>query len=482
MQPINYMLENRNPVDALFSGVAGYQTAKNNQITLQELQAKADYEQAARQGLQNLDFNDLNAVRQYAARFPDMSKGVNDYLGQLDDKERQGMLADMSKSISLLRSGDSANAAKLARDKALAYKNAGNAAKAAEYEQAASLIETHPEAALQSLSMSYAIALPKDAMGNYKDMLGANTPTVKDINSGGEIGGYVVDPVTGEVKYQKFTNTSVSPDAQLKSETDITTTGMNNDTSRYVSDNSKAASMYGSQMSAQASMYGADKSAQASMYGADAATQRSQMEAQSRERIEQAKLYYQQQQAEIQNRQGELKEAGGKMYVVYKDGSYKPALDAQGNHMVASSATAANSQGVKQQEESQRIQRVDTVLNDIEKLLPKATGSLGGTAIDKMAGAVGYSTEGATTTSQLQSLSGQLVALMPRMSGPQSDKDVLMYKQMAGQLDDSTKPIAQRMAALKTIRALNQKYAAMNGGGTQAQPKAANINSFFTGK
>jgi hypothetical protein len=49
------------------------------------------------------------------------------------------------------------------------------------------------------------------------------------------------------------------------------------------------------------------------------------------------------------------------------------------------------------------------------------------------------------------------------MQGPQSDKDVLLYKQMAGDLANPTLPIPSRMAALRQIRRLNQKYAGGNG-------------------
>jgi len=81
-----------------------------------------------------------------------------------------------------------------------------------------------------------------------------------------------------------------------------------------------------------------------------------------------------------------------------------------------------------------------------------------GAGIDAAAGAVGYSTEGAQKTAQLKALEGALISKMPKMSGPQSDKDVLLYKQMAGQIGDSTLPIATRKAAMETIRQLNAQY------------------------
>ena len=45
------------------------------------------------------------------------------------------------------------------------------------------------------------------------------------------------------------------------------------------------------------------------------------------------------------------------------------------------------------------------------------------------------------------------------MSGPQSDKDVLLYKQMAGQIGDPTIPAATKKAALSTIREIQNRAA-----------------------
>ena len=56
----------------------------------------------------------------------------------------------------------------------------------------------------------------------------------------------------------------------------------------------------------------------------------------------------------------------------------------------------------------------------------------------------------------------------PRMEGPQSDKDVALYRQMAGQIGDSTIPIETRRAALNGIRQLHEKYT----GGTFVAPES----------
>lgn len=99
------------------------------------------------------------------------------------------------------------------------------------------------------------------------------------------------------------------------------------------------------------------------------------------------------------------------------------------------------------------------LLDQAERLLPAATGSLAGAVYDRGLGIIGRSTEGAQATAGLKAIAGQLTSKMPRMEGPQSDKDVQLYKEMAGDLANDTLPIATRQAALRQIRALQQKYA-----------------------
>lgn len=183
--------------------------------------------------------------------------------------------------------------------------------------------------------------------------------------------------------------------------------------------------------------------------------------------VQMQRLEFDQQQAEIKNGQGEIKEANGKLWIVYKDGTARPAVDANGTQLAASKAN--NPQAQAQNEEAMRIQRVDTILPEVEKLLPKATGSYAGAAVDFLGKGIGVSTEGAKATAQLKTLAGQLVALMPKMSGPQSDKDVQMYREMAGELADDTKPIATRLAALQSIKQLNDKYREINNRSGQLQ-------------
>lgn len=109
-------------------------------------------------------------------------------------------------------------------------------------------------------------------------------------------------------------------------------------------------------------------------------------------------------------------------------------------------------------QQSKDTQDIFAIMDQAVPLIGQATNSYIGVGADKAAQAFGISTEGATATAQLKALQGALVSKMPKMSGPQSDKDVLLYREMAGQIGDPTIPAEQRTAALGTLRSLNEKY------------------------
>ena len=132
----------------------------------------------------------------------------------------------------------------------------------------------------------------------------------------------------------------------------------------------------------------------------------------------------------------------------------------------------AGSQSAKQADARDVLQLLDMA----EPLVKKSTGSYIGAGADMAANVFGFSTEGANAASQLQALEGMLVSKMPKMSGPQSDKDVMLYKQMAGQIGDPTVPASRKQAAIHTIRKINERYA-----GIEPKQQAANAprSKFF---
>ena len=177
--------------------------------------------------------------------------------------------------------------------------------------------------------------------------------------------------------------------------------------------------------------------------------------------VEQAKI-------ELEQKKGTVQQFGDGLYMVYPNGSAVPISSPTGQPVTKSNSDLK----ATVEEERQRTQKVSVTLDEVDKLLDDATGSGIGRLVDSGARIFGVATPGDVATAKLGTLGGQLVALMPKMSGPQSDKDVEMYKQMAGKLDDPTIPVEIRKAALGTIRELNNKYSQMNEARGQGVPYA----------
>lgn len=134
---------------------------------------------------------------------------------------------------------------------------------------------------------------------------------------------------------------------------------------------------------------------------------------------------------------------------------------------------------------AQRVQDANdaiTILNQAAPLIDKATASGVGNLADAAAGFIGKSTGGADAAAQLKVLGGSLVSKMPKMAGPQSDKDVLLYKEMAGRIGDPTVPRSQKKAAMQTIMDLQSKYAgsesqSLNFGGSGSIPSGWSVEA-----
>lgn len=159
------------------------------------------------------------------------------------------------------------------------------------------------------------------------------------------------------------------------------------------------------------------------------------------------------------------------------------AVDAQGNPVFIQPAKNGGAPAIipgmrppksaaeerSEQEKAQRdrtAKQMMSALGDAEGILKggKATASGIGNLVDAGARMVGVSTPGAQDAARLESLSGWLVANVPRMEGPQSNFDVQNYMTMAGKVGDRTTPIPERLAALQEVRRLQQKYAGINNG------------------
>lgn len=125
------------------------------------------------------------------------------------------------------------------------------------------------------------------------------------------------------------------------------------------------------------------------------------------------------------------------------------------------------------------------MLDRADPLIEVATGSTAGAARDAVIGFFGGSGTGDQAIAELQVLQAGLMLAMPRMEGPQSDRDVQLYREAAGQIGDPSVPRARKQAAVRTIRAIQQRYAERGGAtsgdrggaGGGGQPQAGEITA-----
>ncbi len=144
--------------------------------------------------------------------------------------------------------------------------------------------------------------------------------------------------------------------------------------------------------------------------------------------------------------------SGGVLLIDRRTGRAAPVTGQGGQPVIGKTDGIANRTAAEAQ------QAID-VLDQAEALLGSATNSGIGTLYDKAMEMIGSSTDGAKSAAALKVLGGRLVSLMPKMSGPQSDKDVALYREMAAQVGDSTVPADTRRVAMAELRRLMEKYA-----------------------
>jgi hypothetical protein len=97
-------------------------------------------------------------------------------------------------------------------------------------------------------------------------------------------------------------------------------------------------------------------------------------------------------------------------------------------------------------------------MKQIDQEIRKSTGSSIGAGVDTVAAAIGSSTEGSKAIARLNVLSYGILSNIPRFEGPQSDIDVQMYKQAAGDFNNRNLPIEDRLAALGALNTILQRY------------------------
>ena len=122
-----------------------------------------------------------------------------------------------------------------------------------------------------------------------------------------------------------------------------------------------------------------------------------------------------------------------------KRAELKPPAEAKGKN----AAKDINDQ--RQADETYKI------IQPISAAIKQSTGSGIGAGVDQLASVIGVGTQGAQNIAKLDVLGYKLLQQVPRMEGSQSNIDVEMYRQAAGDLANSKKPVAIRLEALKTI-------------------------------
>lgn len=170
----SYLQGMASPFDNILGAYNQGQTLRQNQDLLQAQQAEQARKIAAQQALETIDWNDKGAIARTVAQFPEYTKGAKDYYDALEQKEQQAMLYDMSTSISALSSDRPDIAVQNMRDKATAYRDAGNEEKAEEYSQMAEWMAREPKAAQRALLMHYAVLSPDKSGANYENYVKAN--------------------------------------------------------------------------------------------------------------------------------------------------------------------------------------------------------------------------------------------------------------------------------------------------------------------
>jgi len=153
--------------------------------------------------------------------------------------------------------------------------------------------------------------------------------------------------------------------------------------------------------------------------------------------------------AQLQQRQ-ELGTTAGKANIetnaIVQREKLKPGAAAEGQQ----TATDVKNQGF--------ADRSYDLMKPINEAILKSTGSTLGAGVDTVAAAIGKSTEGSKAISRLNVLSYGILSNIPRFEGPQSDIDVQMYKQAAGDFANKKAPVEDRLAALDALRSILQRY------------------------
>jgi hypothetical protein len=98
------------------------------------------------------------------------------------------------------------------------------------------------------------------------------------------------------------------------------------------------------------------------------------------------------------------------------------------------------------------------LLTGVDALIDKAHGSGAGNIYGGLQNFVGADSSANRADAQLKVIEGALISKMPKMSGPQSDKDVLLYRQMAGEIGNPNISAQAKKDAAEIVRGIQKAY------------------------
>lgn len=137
---------------------------------------------------------------------------------------------------------------------------------------------------------------------------------------------------------------------------------------------------------------------------------------------------------------------------------------------IANAATGGTPLLAKPDVKTENAKDILTLTDEANKFLGTASSGRLQNIVTGALEVPGISTKASQSDAQLRAIAGQLISKMPRMEGPQSNIDVEMYRQAAGDIANPNIPADTRKAAIVTIRTLNEKYANPNQAQGQNAP------------
>ena len=140
--------------------------------------------------------------------------------------------------------------------------------------------------------------------------------------------------------------------------------------------------------------------------------------------------------------------------------TFEPVRNASGAPIPGEATVAAK----------KRTDQLQYGIDEARKLLPIATGSGIGAMRDAAGSMVGISSQANDAATQLETLSGWMTSNVPRMEGPQSNADQVLYQRMAADVGNRKLPVSARLKAVDTVDKLMKKYSGQ--GQIQAAPQA----------